>query len=1097
MPIEPINPWNEKLCDSLSQRPSRLGTSSVTSIFLSQPPERSPACCHILVFERFQRFNESLLTVNLTLCRWWIIYLAMLALGVVAQAQSPVEITVQPVQPTLPLALGTQINLSVTAKGSPPLSYQWQRNGVSIRGATESRFSLDRLTAFEGGTFSVLVGNPLGAVRSRSVVIYPNLTRLPFNDLLDPRQIGDRDYPNRIRGLSGNGLGDNLKATVQRRDGEPLHADAYGGASVWVVWRPEANGIAKLSTKGTAFDTLLAVYIQKDPKQPVGYNNLLPVASDDDSEPYRTSQIQFTATSGVDYFIAVDGDGSASRTDFVRAAVQRGNIVFSWDLEVTNQRMPFFTNFPKDFSLTLGTQLRLTAQLDSTGADSRSWQWFFKGAPLAGAVESFFSLPKINREDVGRYYCRADSKFGLTTRSVFSKVVDVQIFRRSNNSDAHVLAQDKFSTAADYTFPPPSKLASPFGRAAKASPSSVQPLGVALGTSGTQIFSTIGTGKDEGEPDHCGEAGGASEWYAFMADSDGAIIADTSGSDFDTVLAAYYDNGTGSGIFDGLVNVGCNNNHPDFGNQSRIAFHCLAGRVYYLAVDGVGGASGLAQLNYSLVNLLTILQAPINITTNLGRTATFQVSALGVGSLHYQWRMNGIDMPGKIFESLTLTNLQATDSGSYSVEVKDDLDTRVSQPATLSINLPPSITVPPSPATVLQGTATNFVVSASGTAPLAFQWLRNGGPLPGKVNPLLVLSGIQADDAGNYSVVITNIAGAITSAPVALTVHTPPVITSQPQPLTVNQGAAALFSVAANSSLPLSFQWRKGNTDLPGKTQAQLALANVQASDEASYSVVVRNDAGSVTSSIVSLSINLPPSITVPPSPATVLQGTATNFVVGASGTAPLAFQWLRNGGPLPGKVNPLLVLSGIQADDAGNYSVVISNIAGGITSAPVALTVHTPPVITTQPQPLTVNQGAAALFSVAANSSLPLSFQWFLGTDPIIGANQSSYRIESVLPEAQGLYWVVLSNAAGTVASRVAQLTVQLAPQPSISANRNQNGSLQILVIGGVGGTYVLEQSTDSKTWTPIRTNIHSGFEHNVVPSSPTDLKFFRSLRR
>jgi hypothetical protein len=108
----------------------------------------------------------------------------------------------------------------------------------------------------------------------------------------------------------------------------------------------------------------------------------------------------------------------------------------------------------------------------------------------------------------------------------------------------------------------------------------------------------VGSTSEPGEPVHCNVPGGASEWYAIQAESDGMLTVDTVGSAFDTVLAVYTDPGD-TGTLEGLVSVACNNDIvPGSDPQSAVTFPCARGVIYFVAVDGVGGATGMAVLNY-------------------------------------------------------------------------------------------------------------------------------------------------------------------------------------------------------------------------------------------------------------------------------------------------------------------------------------------------------------------------------------------------------------------------------------------------------------------------------------------------------------------
>src|SRR5204862_7947376 len=81
-------------------------------------------------------------------------------------------------------------------------------------------------------------------------------------------------------------------------------------------------------------------------------------------------------------------------------------------------------------------------------------------------------------------------------------------------------------------------------------------------------------------------------------------------------------------------------------------------------------------------------------------------------------------------------------------------------------------------------------------------------------------------------------------------------------------------------------------------------------------------------------------------------------------------------------------------------------------------------PVLTTQPQSISVAEGNAASFSVTANGLQPLSYQWRKNTNNISGATNSTYTIPVVSPGDAGNYSVVVSNSAGSATSNNAVLT-------------------------------------------------------------------------
>src|SRR5205814_1409225 len=147
--------------------------------------------------------------------------------------------------------------------------------------------------------------------------------------------------------------------------------------------------------------------------------------------------------------------------------------------------------------------------------------------------------------------------------------------------------------------------------------------GLARGYRGTQIFSTVGSTKDPGEPNHCGEPGGASEWYAYQPPASGRLVIDTEGSDFDTVLAVYTGPGTD---FQSLVPVACDNNSGSDGRTSKVIFQATKDTVYYIAVDGVRAAVGIVVLNY----VLNVPNTPPTISSIASRTTDEDTPLTGV-----------------------------------------------------------------------------------------------------------------------------------------------------------------------------------------------------------------------------------------------------------------------------------------------------------------------------------------------------------------------------------------------------------------------------------------------------------------------------------
>jgi len=178
-------------------------------------------------------------------------------------------------------------------------------------------------------------------------------------------------------------------------------------------------------------------------------------------------------------------------------------------------------------------------------------------------------------------------------------------------------------------------------------------------------------------------------------------------------------------------------------------------------------------------------------------------------------------------------------------------------------------------------------------------------------------------------------------------------ITEQPQSQAAYAGDSVTFSVATFGALPVTYQWLRDGTNLMdggnvlGSNARLLSLSNVLAADAATYSVVVSNSYGQVSSVGAVLQVNQSaPQLVAQPQSQTVLAGTTVAFPVQATGDGPLYFQWQENGtnlvdgGNLSGSATPTLTLASVVATNAGTYAVVISNSVGSVTSGPVALAV-------------------------------------------------------------------------------------------------------------------------------------------------------------
>src|SRR5438874_1102722 len=350
----------------------------------------------------------------------------------------------------------------------------------------------------------------------------------------------------------------------------------------------------------------------------------------------------------------------------------------------------------------------------------------------------------------------------------------------------------------------------------------------------------------------------------------------------------------------------------------------------------------------------SITSQPLSETVAKGQTATFSVTAKSTTPLRYRWKKNGETIDGATSASYTTPPVEASDNGAkFYVVVRNSAGRVVSSTATLTVNsaaVAPSITTQPANQTVTVGQTATFTVAATGTAPLSYQWQKNSTAISGATSagyntPAMA----SADNGAQFRVVVSNVAGNVTSNAATLTVSAAavaPSITTQPANQTVTVGQTATFKVVAAGTAPLSYQWQKNSTAISGATSASYTTPATASADNGAQLHVVASDAvGNVTSNAATLTVNaaaVAPSITTQPANQTVTDALPISFKVVAAGTAPLSYQWQKNSTAISGATSASYTTPATtSADNGAQFRVVVSNVAGNVTSNAATLTVN------------------------------------------------------------------------------------------------------------------------------------------------------------
>lgn len=443
----------------------------------------------------------------------------------------------------------------------------------------------------------------------------------------------------------------------------------------------------------------------------------------------------------------------------------------------------------------------------------------------------------------------------------------------------------------------------------------------------------------------------------------------------------------------------------------------------------------------------TVPVISVNGNTTFCTGGNVQLSVPAQAGVTYQWK-SGVNNVGTNSNTFT-----ASSAGTYTIEVNNNCGTVVSSnniTVTISGSLPtiPTITAAGN-TTICSGTSVALNIAQQ--AGVTYQWKR------GTTNVGINNNAFNADIAGIYIVELTNNCGTVVSSnSITITVINPPVAPD----ITTNGNTS--FCIGGNVQLSVltqagvTYQWKNGNTNVGSNSNT------FTASTAGTYTVELTNNCGTTTSSN---SINVIILGNTPTTPTIAANG-VTSFCAGDSvilsvaNQASAIFQWKQDGNNIGINSNTY------TAQQAGTYSVEVSNACGSVTSA------NTITVIITGSAPTTPTISANGPTAICTGGNVQLSvpiqngvdYQWKDGTNDI-GSNNNLFTASS-----SGNYSVVLSNNCGTVTSSntiIISVVGSTPIAPTITPNGNvnfcQGGGVALEVPAQVGVTYQWKEGNNN----------------------------------
>lgn len=432
-----------------------------------------------------------------------------------------------------------------------------------------------------------------------------------------------------------------------------------------------------------------------------------------------------------------------------------------------------------------------------------------------------------------------------------------------------------------------------------------------------------------------------------------------------------------------------------------------------------------------------ITRQPSNITACLGSTATLNIQAAGT-NLSFQWEKDGVLLPGTNNPQLTLTSVTNGTAGLYRCIVNGAAGCSSAVSNYVLVSIGSKVEVTRQPGVVVSGIGRTAVMSieASQVTDITYQWYRGTTPLAennritGTRSSTLTIRNVGAADFGaDYNVVVTTTCGTARSTNGSLISATLGIV-KQPSNASGCAGTSVSFSVEATSSIEgtLVYQWNKGGATLSdganikGSQTSVLTISNISDIDVGDYYCVIASVKGGiqVTSTIVKLTINKAPVITVEPKATTACIGGEATISLTADQTTGVTYQWYVNDTPITDAKEASLKLTSISATTGRSYKCIVSNECGQDTSASAALTILEQTTIVVQPRKtVSILEGNTIVLSVEATGS-NLKYQWFKDGKEIsgAGAQAQTLTISNALLRDAGKYSCRISGDCGIVNS-------------------------------------------------------------------------------
>jgi hypothetical protein len=479
--------------------------------------------------------------------------------------------------------------------------------------------------------------------------------------------------------------------------------------------------------------------------------------------------------------------------------------------------------------------------------------------------------------------------------------------------------------------------------------------------------------------------------------------------------------------------------------------------TYQVEVENGAGKVSSDEFNVSIISAVKITVHPVDAAFVQGQPATLSVTATGDGTLAHQWekldsksrKWTAVD--GANSPTLTIADMQPENLGDYRCLIDNGASRAFSKAGELGMYVIPTIKTHPRSASVNEGSKVTLQALANGDPSPTYQWEKLNGdgvtwdPIAKATKAELKFSKLKTDNAGRYRVRAINGGGFTTSNEAELVAYYEPRITTQPLSVSVNEGDAINLTTTADSldskGNTSTYTWYNGKSTVKdgggvsGAKTANLTIATASAESSGSYYCSIKNGIGTVKSKSAKVSVLLTPYSSKILKSLSLAEGKTATFSASIQGGKPITFKWQKDGVDISGETKNKLSRRGVKASDSGTYSIIATNPAGSLTLS-VELTV------------------AAAATDIIADRKIALNKANLLSAVEDADADGMSNLLEHALGSDP------VSN--GSTHAPIVDSVEDGSGDTFVSFSYSENKS-------AIGITYIVERSTDLKTWEPV----------------------------